>query len=44
MRTPKGYKVFGDSSTLAINVPSDLTVVDAANRKKETVATVPNGS
>lgn len=44
VRTTTGYRVFGDTSTLLISIPDNLVVVDSSNRKKETVASVPNGS
>ena len=44
VRTATGYKVFGDSSTLLITIPDDLSVIDSANRKKEAVSDVTSGS
>lgn len=44
VKTASGYKVFGDASTLLVGIPDGLSVIDATNRTKDPVASVPPGS
>lgn len=44
VRSGQGYKVFGDDQVQRIGIPGELEVIDTANRSKDQVGTVPQGS